>query len=110
MSGPATPAELCRQVLDLVGDRAQAQVTAQRGRPALTRFANSFIHQNVGEAGVSVNLKVALPDGRVAAASTTRADGDGLRALVEGTLAAAGLRPVDPDWPGLAPVATVPDV
>ena len=104
-----TPAEVCQQVLELVGDRAEAQVTAHHGRPALTRFANSFIHQNVGEAGVSVTLKVALPDGRVAMASTTRADRSGLAALVEGTLAAAALRPVDPDWPGLAPPAPVAD-
>jgi predicted Zn-dependent protease len=102
--------ELCEQVLDLVGDRAEAQVTAQRGRSALTRFANSFIHQNVGEAGVSVSLKLALPDGRVAATSTTRADADGLRTLVDRTLAAAALRPVDPDWPGLAPPGPVADV
>ena len=115
---PGTPtraAEICQQVLDLVGDRAEAQVTTQQSRPALTRFANSFIHQNVGEAGVSVNLKVALPasaDGgsRVATASTTRVDGAGLAALVEGALAAAALRPVDPDWPGLAPPAPVPEV
>jgi predicted Zn-dependent protease len=102
--------QLCEQVLGLVGDRAGAQVTASRGRPALTRFANSFIHQNVGEAGSSVNLKVALPDGRVATASTTRADADGLSVLVDGALDAAALRPVDPDWPGLAPPAPVPDV
>jgi predicted Zn-dependent protease len=111
----SSPAELCSQVLDLVGDRAEAQVTASRSRPALTRFANSFIHQNVGEAGISVNLKLARPAGgaggsHVAAASTTRADADGLAALVEGALAAAALRPVDPDWPGLAPPAPVPDV
>jgi predicted Zn-dependent protease len=103
----AEPMQLCDEVLDLVGGRAEAQVTAQRSRPALTRFANSFIHQNVGEAGISVHLKLALPDGRVAGASTTRADGDGLSALVEGALAAAALRPVDPDWPGLAPPAPV---
>ena len=42
------PAALCEQILDLVGGRADAQVTASRSRPALTRFANSFIHQNVG--------------------------------------------------------------
>jgi predicted Zn-dependent protease len=111
----ATPAELCQQVLDLVGDRAEAQVTAQRGRPALTRFANSFIHQNVGETGISVSLKLALSDSpsggwRVAAATTTRADSEGLAALVDSTLAAAALRPVDADWPGLAPPAPVADV
>jgi predicted Zn-dependent protease len=106
----SAPVELCEQIIDLVGDRAEAQVTVSRGRPALTRFANSFIHQNVGEAGVSVALKVALPDGRVAAASSTRADAAGLSSLVEGTLAAAALRPVDPDWPGLAPPVPVADV
>ncbi|HZI38297.1 MAG TPA: TldD/PmbA family protein, partial [Acidimicrobiia bacterium] len=119
MSSPGTPrtpaAEICQAVLDRVGDRAEAQVTTQQGRPALTRFANSFIHQNVGEAGVSVNLKVALPAGadggcRVATASTTRVDDAGLDALVEGALAAAALRPVDPDWPGLAAPAPVPEV
>jgi predicted Zn-dependent protease len=104
------PADLCQQVLDLVGGRAEAQVTAHQSRPALTRFANSFIHQNVGEFRTSVALKLALPDGRVAAASTTRVDRDGLEALVDGTLAAAALRPVDPDWPGLAPPAPVPAV
>ncbi|HEV7536200.1 MAG TPA: TldD/PmbA family protein, partial [Acidimicrobiia bacterium] len=106
----SSPEELCSQVLDLVGDRAEAQVTAARGQPALTRFANSFIHQNVGEVGISVNLKLALPDGRVAAASSTRADADGLAALVDGALAAAALRPADADWPGLAPPAPVPEV
>lgn len=106
----ATPMQLCEQVIELVGTRAEAQVTASQGRPALTRFANSFIHQNVGEARVSVTLKLALPDGRVAAASTTRADATGLSSLVEGTLAAAALRPVDPDWAGLAPPAPVADV
>jgi hypothetical protein len=102
-----SPMQLCEQVLDLVGGRAEAQVTATQGRPALTRFANSFIHQNVGEAGGSVTLKVALPDQRVAGASTTRTDAEGLSALVENTLAAAALRPADPDWPGLAPPAAV---
>ncbi|HET9772329.1 MAG TPA: TldD/PmbA family protein, partial [Acidimicrobiia bacterium] len=105
-----TPAQLCEKVLELVGDRAEAQVTATRGRPALTRFANSFIHQNVGEAGGSVSLKIALPDHRVATATTTRTDDDGLSALVENTLAAAALRPADPDWPGLAPPAAVAGV
>ncbi|MGH8992864.1 MAG: TldD/PmbA family protein [Acidimicrobiia bacterium] len=103
------PTELCRRVVELVGDRGEAQVTARKGRPALTRFANSFIHQNVGEEGISVSLKVAAA-GRVATASTTKVDAAGLAALVEGTLAAAALRPEDPDWAGLAPPAPVPDV
>jgi predicted Zn-dependent protease len=102
------PRDLCARVVELVGGRGEAQVTARRGRPALTRFANSFIHQNVGEEGVSVSLKLAVA-GRVASASTTKVDADGLANLVESTLAAAALRPEDPDWPGLAPPAPVPD-
>jgi predicted Zn-dependent protease len=103
------PSDLCRRVIELVGDRGEAQVTARRGRHALTRFANSFIHQNVAEDGVSVSLKLAVA-GRVASASTTKVDGGGLANLVETSLAAAHLRPEDPDWPGLAPPAKVPDV
>jgi predicted Zn-dependent protease len=101
--------DLCEQVLELVGNRAEAQVMVAGGRSALTRFANSFIHQNVGEDQLSVTLKVVV-DGRVASASTTRSDTDALRRLVEGAIDAAKLRPVDPDWPGLAPPAEVQPV
>jgi predicted Zn-dependent protease len=101
--------DLCEQVLELVGNRAEAQVMVAGGRSALTRFANSFIHQNVGEDQLSVTLKVVV-DGRVASASTTRSDTEALRRLVEGVIAAAKLRPVDPDWPGLAAPAEVQSV
>ena len=48
---------------------------------ALTRFANSVIHQNVADATTTVRLRLHL-DGRTAAGSTTVAAGDGLRGLV----------------------------
>ncbi len=101
--------QLCGRVIELVGGRADASVTASAGRSSLTRFANSFIHQNVSEDTASVGLTVVV-DGRLASASTTIIDGDGLNRLVESTLEIATLRPVDPDWPGLAPPAKVPDV
>lgn len=100
--------DICEQVLDLVGDRAEAQVRVTGGRDALTRFANSFIHQNVAEDGLSVNLKVAI-DGKVASATTTRTGQDALKRLVEDAIQAARLRPADPDWPGTAPPAEVTD-
>jgi predicted Zn-dependent protease len=109
MTGVTSPLDLCRQVVDLVGDRGEAQATAQTGRAALTRFANSFIHQNVAEDATAILLKVAAGN-RVAQISTTRVDRQGLSSLVEATLAAAALGPVDPDWPGLAPLAPVPEV
>ena len=105
----ATGLERCEQVLELVGDRAEAIVSATAGESALTRFANSTIHQNVAEDASSVFLKV-IVDGRYASASTTQTDADALRRLVDRTLAAARLRPPDPEWPGLAPAAAAPEV
>jgi predicted Zn-dependent protease len=96
----------CAQVLDLVGQRGEAEVTITSGRSGLTRFANSFIHQNVAEDGMWVRLKLVV-DGRLATGTTTRV-ATGLADMVERAVEAARLRPVDPDWPGLAPPAPVP--
>ncbi|HEX7167102.1 MAG TPA: metallopeptidase TldD-related protein [Acidimicrobiales bacterium] len=96
--------DICDRVLDLVGDRAEAAVSAQHDRSGLTRFANSFIHQNVAEESGKVALRVAV-DGRVASASTTRTDDGALEHLVARTLEAARLVPPDPDYAGLAPPA-----
>lgn len=101
--------QLTEQVLDLVGDRAEAEVVASTGNLALTRFANSFIHQNVAEVGEAVSLRVAV-DGRVASAKTTTTGSETLAAFVDGALETAALQPVDEDWPGLAPPRAVPDV
>jgi predicted Zn-dependent protease len=96
----------CDTVLGMVGDRAEASVVAASGPDALTRFAQSFIHQNVAEADTTVSLRIAS-DGRTAVSSTTRVDEAGLRALVERTIDAAALRPPDPEYPGMAPAAAV---
>jgi len=101
--------QLAEQVLDLVGDRAEAEVVASTGNLALTRFANSFIHQNVAEVGEAISLRVAV-DGRVASAKTTVTEAASLAAFVDGALETAALQPVDEDWPGLAAPSPVPDV
>jgi predicted Zn-dependent protease len=109
----ATPAEVarrtCEQVLDLVAGRAEAVADATVGTSALTRFANSRIHQNVTEDRHEVTVTVAV-EGRVARARTSRVDPDGLADLVDRALAAAALRPPDPHFPGFAPPAPVPAV
>lgn len=91
--------EIARRV---AGAPAQAEVTADHTELALTRFANSRIHQNVAESTTTVRLRLHV-DGRTAAGSTTVLDGDGLTGLVERTLAAARLCPPDPGWGGLTP-------
>lgn len=96
------PQELADHVVEAVGGRAEAQVTVTRTRSGLTRFANSFIHQHVGEDTTSVWLTAAV-DGRVVSASTADVGREALDHLVETTVAAARLGPVDALWPGLAP-------
>lgn len=114
MTAPDTePMATAERVLDLVRRRAaaaEADVTVRRGTEALTRFARSFIHQNVAQETNSLSLRVAL-DGRSSGAKLdARPDDDALGRLVEGALEAARVRPADPDWPGIAGAAEAPDV
>jgi predicted Zn-dependent protease len=107
IQGQGRPREdLVEQVLDLVrsatGDGAEAEVTAETSTLALTRFANSFIHQNVADASTVVRLRLHL-DGRTASGSTTRVSRDALAAVVDRAVAGSRLRPADPGWPGLTP-------
>ncbi len=106
-------AGIAARVLELVRTRsaaAEAEVVVRTGTSALTRFANSFIHQNVAEEIDHVALRVAL-DGHVAATSLDGAPDDGaLARLVAGAFDAAAVSPVDPAWPGLAAPAAVPAV
>jgi len=101
--------DTCERVLRLVGTDAEAEVTLTFGTESLTRFATSFIHQNVADAVQRVHLRLAL-DGRVAEATGNQTDDEALARLVRTTLDAARLQPVDPGWPGLAPVADAPAV
>ena len=98
--------ELAARVVELVravvGPAGEAEVMVQHEAEALTRFANSAIHQNVADATTTVRLRLYL-DGRTAGGSTTVTAADGLRGLVERVVAAARLSPADPTWPGLTP-------
>jgi len=101
--------DVCERVLSRVGSDADAEVTVTTGTDSLTRFATSFIHQNVTDAAQRVHLRVAL-DGRVAESIGNQTDDEALARLVHSALDAARLRPVDPGWPGVAqpsPAASV---
>ncbi len=102
-------AELADLVLEMVGDRAEAQVRVTGGDASLTRFANSYIHQNVGEDQLAIDLKLVV-GGRVSQAATTNVDEDSLADLVNRTIESAHHQPVDHEWPGLAPRQDTADV
>lgn len=106
------PNEVADQVIEMVrtaAPTAEAEVTVRTGTEALTRFAGSFIHQNVAEETSHIALRISL-DGRTTAVSL---DGqpttDALTRLIDGALEAARVLPPDPDWPGLAPDSEAPD-
>lgn len=101
--------DLVAKTLSLVGDRAEAEALAHVGRSSLTRFANSFIHQNVSEDEAVVSLKVAA-GGKVASSTATATDDDALENLVDATIALAKDQPVDNEWPGFGGPVDIPDV
>ncbi len=102
----ATPDSRVDQVLELVRGRsgdAEAEVTVRSGMSALTRFASSFVHQNVADEVSHLLLRVAV-DGHVAAVTLDGpADGEHIERLVDNAFDAALAMPVDPDWPGVTP-------
>jgi len=77
---------------------AEALVTGEDS--ALTRFANSEIHQNVAETNVSINLRVVVGK-RVGVASSGRSDPEGLRRLADSAIAIARVVEELDDWGGL---------
>jgi predicted Zn-dependent protease len=90
-------AALAHAMLDGVTE-AEALVMADDS--ALTRFANSEIHQNVAETSVTINLRVVVGK-RVGVASSDRTDDEGLRRLAENAAAIARVVAELDDWAGL---------
>ena len=94
--------EVAARILEMAGPRVEASVIVTRVADGLTRFANSFIHQNVVDEHVSATVEL-VSEGRPAAASTRNVDDASLRRLVDSALDAASVRPADPGWAGLCP-------
>lgn len=99
---PVEALRLAELVVDLSASAGatEAEALVVAGESALTRFANSEIHQNVASAEVFVNLRF-VRGRRVGVASSGRMDEDGLRALVERASAIAGNVEELEDWAGL---------
>jgi predicted Zn-dependent protease len=81
-------------------DVSEAEALVMAEDSALTRFANSEIHQNVAETNVIINLRVVVGR-RVGVASSGRTDEEGLRRLAENAAAIARVVEELDDWSGL---------
>ncbi len=101
-----TPEAIATRVLELVPVGFDCEVVVTSGTSALTRFANSFIHQNMADETTSLSITL-VSEGRVSTSSGT-ATPDTLASFVERAAEATRVAPVNPDWPGLTPPTDVP--
>ena len=72
----------------------------------LTRFANSYIHQNVSESNAEIRVRAALGK-RIGVASTNNLSPEGLARVVEAAETVARFQPEQPDFeslPGPMPI------
>ena len=93
----------------LGGDVTEAEALVMADDSALTRFANSEIHQNVAETNVTINLRVVIGR-RIGVASTDRTDDESLRRLAENATAIARVVEELEDWGGLPGPTEIHDV
>jgi len=97
----------CESIFGQVADASRArgvgdvEVIIAGEDQALTRFANNAIHQNVAERSVYLSVRPVI-DGRTARASTNRLDHQGIREVVEASIAITRLTEPDPELLPLA--------
>jgi len=108
MIGRAQTEILLKRVLSL-SSADETEVVLLGLDEQLTRFANNTIHQHVAETNRYVVVRAALGR-RVGVAATNDLTDTGLERSVEAAIAAARLRPEDPDFPGLPDASGVPEV
>src|SRR6201981_1314864 len=76
-------------------DAEQTEVQVDEIDESLTGFANTSIHQNVAEDGLTVSVRTVI-EGRTARATTNRMDEDSLRGAIAASLSLAQRQPKNP--------------
>ncbi|HEU0239503.1 MAG TPA: metallopeptidase TldD-related protein [Micromonosporaceae bacterium] len=104
-----TQLDLAGRIVEMVkaaAPDAETEVSVDTTALALTRFANSMIHQNVADETTTVRLVTHL-DGRTVASTTTVTSDEALGSFLARTVDAVRIAPLDPGWPGLTPAAAL---
>jgi len=91
---------LLTRALNLAGE-AEAEAIFTERIAALTRFANSRIHQNVSERDATLRIRL-VRDARTGVASTNRLDDEGLREALNRAAATLALATPSPEGAALA--------
>jgi PmbA protein len=86
-------------------DADETEVVFFGGQSQLTRYANSYIHQNVAEQNTLVNVRVALGK-KIGVASTNDLSDGALKQVVARAAQIAGFQRENADYPGLPGPAT----
>ncbi|MGD8465074.1 MAG: TldD/PmbA family protein [Anaerolineae bacterium] len=105
MYGRDQALELLHRVLAQV-EADEAEATLLTEDLALTRFANSVIHQNVANRNTRLAVR-AVVNGSIGLALTNRLDAEGQRWVTGQALTIARLGTPDPDYPGLPTGGTI---
>ncbi len=108
MLGRKKMREIAERVLSLSAAE-QTEVIIMSEDSGLTRFANSYIHQNVAERNVGIRVRT-VEGKRIGVASINDLRPEALERVVERALTIASLQPENPDFtslPSPAPIAEV---
>ena len=108
MFGEKRTREITDQILSH-SSADQTEVSIWATNTALTRFANSTIHQNVSETNTIVRIRVVIGT-RIGIASTNNLAEESLIKTVETALSIARLVPENPDFKSLPGPQTIPQV
>ena len=108
MLGEEKIREITAKVLGL-SQADQTEVLVFSDDSQLTRFANSYIHQNVAERDVHVRVR-AVVGKRIGVASTNDLSGESLEKLVGTALEVAKLQLENPDFISLPEPSPIPEV
>ncbi len=104
--------ERIKQITDNILARSaadQTEVVVIAGDQALTRFANSTIHQNVSEVDTEVRIRTVLGK-RIGVATTNKLSDGALEETLDRALSIARLQPENPDFKSLPGPQPIPDV
>lgn len=87
----------------------QTEIVVWSEDSALTRFANSAIHQNVAETDTQIRVRVVVGT-RIGVATTNHLDDRALDQTLETALSIARLQPPNPDFKSLPDPQPIPDI
>jgi predicted Zn-dependent protease len=100
--------EITKQVLDM-SKADQTEVIVQTTDSALTRFANSYIHQNVAESNIEIRVRV-VQGKKIGVSSSNDATPEGLKRIVDTARIIAQLQPENLEFKSLPTAQTIQNV